>query len=224
MNTFSPRFRSQSAAHNGGPGGALSYGDMSVLQGLAGNDPRNTLLLNANNSYVDDALTQLLQGGTPSPVNRAWMESHYLTGEDLQSILNTRQGIRGGTAQAYFSPDGQLNVRRQGEAGWNSAAPNGSIGIGADGGGYNPISSARIPGLAPVTGTRYTADVVRDPVTGIGVSRGQQAAAQQQYGGNTSPRHSGQGRRATQVGNRPELWKAYNAYQAPGASRGGRTT
>jgi hypothetical protein len=222
MITFSPRFRSQSPAQNGGPGGALSYGDMSTLQGLAGNDPRNTLLLNANARYIDDALSGLLSG-TPSPINRAWQESNYLNGQDLQDILATRQGIRDGKAQAYFGPDGKMTVRRQGEAGWTSAAPEGAIGIGADGGGYNPLASARVTGLNSDPNARYTHDMIRDPLTGISVNRGQAAAAQQRYGSRSQVRPA-TGNRVVQVGNMPDLWKGFNSYAAPGSGRGGRMT
>lgn len=230
MITFSPRFRSQSPAANGGPGGMLSYGDASVLRGLAGNDPRNTLLMSANDTNIDSALKSLLQGGSRTPINRAWLEAHYLNGQDLESILATREGIRKGTAQAFFTPDGKLNVRQQGQPGWNTAAPEGAIGIGADGGGFNPLTSAQVPGTpgAGMGGERFTQDVIRDPITGIGVSRFQQAGIQQRYGGAPRPKMGRPGSAAMgarpAVSARPNMNPSYAPFRPPQAGRGGRTT
>lgn len=215
MITFSPRFRSQSPAHNGGPGGMLSYGDTETLRGLAGNDPRNTLLMNANDTNIDTALKNLLWGGSQTPINRAWMESHYLNGQDLESLLSTREGIRKGTAQAYFGPDGKLAVRRQGEQGWTGAAPEGSIGIGADGAGFNPLTSGGIPGFTQQNAGPMTHDMIRDPITGIAVSRNQHTNIQAKYGGPIR-----RGNRTQQAV--PKL--SYAPFRAPQAGRGGRTT
>jgi hypothetical protein len=181
MITFKPRFRGGPGSGQPGSSGPAvpASGIDSLVQGVQGGG-LGALLLNASNRSIDDTLKYLSQPySNPAyrpQIDKALMDALSLNGQDIQEALRLREGIRAGTTRAFLDQNGQVRSFTQGQPGWETAADPSWMGIGADGGDYNPFQAAATK--LPSAQGRYTDDMVFDPNLGVRINRGQQAAMQ----------------------------------------------
>lgn len=179
MITYAPRFGQGPRTGTGAGGGVLAASPLEeLISGTSGN--WTSLLLNANNTKIDDALKYLntpYSSGVRPAHERALLEKMQIWEAEggLAQIIADREGIRAGTTRAFLDPTGKAQIARQGTDSWKMQPGEGWKAVGADGGSYNPIQS-NFSGLngGNNNNQRTTHDMVYDPNLGIKMSRPQQ--------------------------------------------------
>lgn len=132
MTTFDPRFRAPpGSAPN--PGGGFTdttpYASVNQLLGLLGNDPGfYRWYVDANNQATDTFLRNAASGvGDPALLRRLGLSAPGA----IQTILDTRAGLRDGTTRAFVDPTGHVSMRTQNQPGWNDPLGDGWVRMGS---------------------------------------------------------------------------------------------